>query len=109
MDILKKIFPISYRWGEDSKAVILGATIYSLIGIFGIGMIAPAIGFIIAAGGITPAFECILAAGGSDMAAEMMVFGIFSFFIGACGLLVSLYCLAGIVIQLLVFFNVLSE
>ena len=79
MDTLKKFFPLSFKFAKDVANLIIGIIIYVAI-----GAIAPAILGIL---GFLPIIGWIL---------------------GIVSSLVGIYCLAGIVIQILVFAKVLK-
>lgn len=79
MDTLKKFFPLSFKFTKDVANLIIGIIIYVVI-----GAIAPAILGIL---GFLPIIGWIL---------------------GIVSSLVGIYCLAGIVIQILVFAKVLK-
>ena len=79
MDTLKKFFPLSFKFAKDVANLIIGIIIYLVI-----GAIAPAILGIL---GFLPVIGWIL---------------------GIVSSLVGIYCLAGIVIQILVFAKVLK-
>lgn len=79
MDTLKKFFPLSFKFAKDVANLIIGIIIYVVI-----GAIAPAILGIL---GFLPIIGWIL---------------------GIVSSLVGIYCLAGIVIQILVFAKVLK-
>lgn len=80
MDILKKIFPLSYRFSGNIISLIIGIVIYLVV----IGFLASLVFGILS--GIT----------------------ILQGIIGAISSVLGLYCVAGVVIQLLVFFNILK-
>ncbi|MBR2926723.1 MAG: hypothetical protein IKC31_04015 [Clostridia bacterium] len=80
MDILKKVFPISYRWSESIGELIIGILMYVVL--------SAIVGGLVAVAGFIPIIGLII-----------------SFVVGP---LVGIYCLAGIVIELLVFLNVLN-
>jgi len=79
MDALKKIFPLSFKFAKDVANLIIGILIYVVI-----GAIAPAILGIL---GFLPVIGWIL---------------------GIVSSLVGIYCLAGIIIQILVFAKVIK-
>lgn len=79
MDLLKKLFPISFKYVGDVAKLIIGILIY-IVGDIIAGVVI-------------------------GLLASIPVIGIIFSLIGS---LVGLYCLAGIVIQLLVFFKVLK-
>lgn len=79
MDTLKKFFPLSFKFAKDVANLIIGIIIYLVI-----GAVAPAILGIL---GFLPVIGWIL---------------------GIVSSLVGIYCLAGIVIQILVFAKVLK-
>ena len=79
MDTLKKFFPLSFKFAKDVANLIIGIIIYLVI-----GAVAPAILGIL---GFLPIIGWIL---------------------GIVSSLVGIYCLAGIVIQILVFAKVLK-
>ncbi len=78
MDMLKKIFPLSFKYVKDIKDLIIGILLY-IVGIIVGGLI---IGLV---GGIIPLIGYLF------------------------GSLIELYVVAGIVIQLLVFFKVIKD
>ncbi len=79
MDILKKVFPISFKFANDVANLIIGIIIYVVI-----GAIAPVVLGIL---GFLPVIGWIL---------------------GIVASLVGIYCLAGIIIEVLVFAKVLK-
>ena len=79
MDTLKRFFPLSFKFAKDVANLIIGIIIYVVI-----GAVAPAILGIL---GFLPIIGWIL---------------------GIVSSLVGIYCLAGIVIQILVFAKVLK-
>lgn len=79
MDLLKKVFPLSFKYVGDVAKLIIGILIYI-------------VGNIVAGAVI-------------GLLAKIPVLG---FIFGLIGSLVGLYCLAGIVILLLVYFKVLK-
>ncbi len=79
MDALKKIFPLSFKFAKDVANLIIGIIIYVVI-----GAIAPIVLGIL---GFLPIIGWIL---------------------GIVSSLVGIYCLAGIIIQVLVFCKVLK-
>ncbi len=80
MDALKKIFPLSFQFAKDVANLIIGIIIYVVI-----GAIAPVILGIL---GSVPVVGWIL---------------------GIVSSLVGIYCLAGIIIEILVFAKVLKD
>lgn len=79
MDILKKIFPLSFKYVQSVSNLIIGILLYLVVGIIG--------GVIIGIASLIP---------------------IVGFVVGIIGGILDLYILAGIIIQLLVFFKVLK-
>ena len=79
MDALKKIFPLSFKYTKDVANLIIGILIYLVVGFIG----GVAIGIL----------------------AHLPIVNLV---VGIVGGLLDLYCLAGIVIQVLVFAKVLK-
>ncbi len=79
MDTLKQIFPLSFKYTKDVANLIIGILIYIVVGIIG--------GILIGIVGLIP---------------------FIGFVVGLLGGLLDLYCVAGIVIQILVFAKVLK-
>lgn len=79
MDILKKVFPLSFKYVGEVAQLVIGILIYLVAGIVAGAVIG--------------------------LLAQIPVLGII---FGLVGGLVDLYCLAGIVILLLVHFKVLK-
>ena len=88
MDLLKKIFPLSWKYKKDAKDLIIGIIIY---------LVAGAIAGVL----ITVATKIagLLGAIGGLLAAV----------IGAVGGLIGLYVLIGIVLEVLLFTKVLKD
>lgn len=79
MDILKKVFPYSFKAKEGVGALIVNVLVYLVVGVL--------VGFVI------------------GIFAKLPIIGIV---IGLCGGLVDLYVLAGIIISVLDFLKVLK-
>lgn len=86
MDILKKLFPISFKFTQDAGSLIVGVLIYLVVGIVG-GFALGLIGVL----SIVPILGWILA-----------------LVLGLIGSLLDIYCLAGIIIEVLVYTKVLK-
>lgn len=81
MDILKKIFPLSWAFTKDVANFIIGIIIY------------------VVAGAVIGAVAGFLA----------VIIPLVGFVFGLVGSLIGIYCTAGIVIQILVFAKVLKD
>lgn len=84
MDTLKKIFPVSFKYTDTTANLIIGILIYIVGAIIGgavVGLVQWILSFI-------PVLVWLLSV------------------VGSC---ISLYCVAGIVIQVLVFAKVLKD
>lgn len=79
MDLLKKIFPLSFKYVKDVKDLIVGIILYVIGG---------------AIGGVALAIVSIIP--------------IIGWIFGALGGLIELYVVVGIVLQLLVFFKIIK-
>jgi len=87
MDLLKKLFPLSFKYTKDVANLIIGILIYIVIGAIG-GVV---LGLIGALAGILP-----------------IIGGLLGVVLGFIGSIIDLYAVAGIVIQILVFVKVLK-
>ena len=88
MDILKKIFPLSFKRTDSVANLVIGILIYLLAGIVAGAVIALA----------TMIADWIPVLG-----------GLLAWALGVVGSLVGLYVLVGIVLQILVFAKVLKD
>lgn len=88
METLKKIFPLSFKRTDTAGNLILGILLYLVVGI----VAGALIGLATAIAGWIPVVGVIL-----------------GWALGLIGSLIGLYVLAGIVIQILVFANVIKE
>lgn len=87
MDALKKIFPLSFKRTDTAGNLIIGILLYLIVGIVA-GAVITIATFL---GGWIPVVGAIL-----------------GWALGVVGSLIGIYTLAGIVIQILVFANVLK-
>ena len=88
METLKKIFPLSWKYTKDVANLIIGILVYILVGIVA--------GAIIALATLITGWIPVLG-------------GILAWVLGLVGSLIGLYTLAGIIIQLLVYFKVIKD
>ena len=87
MDLLKKLFPISWKYKSEAKDLVIGIIIYLVAGIIG-GVLL----------GIAGLFTGIPVLG-----------AILGILLRAIGALLDLYVVAGIVIEVLLFTKVLKD
>ncbi len=87
MDMLKKIFPLSWKYTKDLTSLVIGIVIQLIVGIVA-GLILWVAGFLTA----IPVLGLILA-----------------LILRIAGSLVDLYVLVGIILQLLIFFKVIKD
>jgi hypothetical protein len=87
MDLLKKLFPISWKYKSEAKDLVIGIIIYLVAGIIG-GVLL----------GIAGLFTGIPVLG-----------AILGILLRAIGALLDLYVVAGIVIEVLLFAKVLKD
>ena len=88
MEILKKVFPYSFKPLKDVAALVISVIVYVLASIVG--------AVIIALAGLLTGWIPVVGT-------------LIGILLGLCGSLVSLYCLAGIVIRFLTYFNVIKD
>ena len=96
MQTLKKFFPLSFKFVKDGGNLAVGIIIYIGISI-GVSVLMTILGFI--GGfilGLIPAIGIVLA-------------GLWGTVLGMVSTVASLYCLAGIVFQILVFTKVFTD
>ena len=87
MDLLKKLFPISWKYKAEVKDLVIGIIIYIIAGILG--------GVFLAIAGLFTAIPVLGA--------------ILGILLRAIGSLIDLYVVAGIVIEVLLFAKVLKD
>lgn len=87
MDLLKKIFPLSWKYKSEVKDLIIGIIIYLVAGIIG--------GVILAIAGLFTGIPVLGA--------------ILGILLRAIGALIDVYVVAGIVIEVLLFTKVLKD
>ena len=87
MDMLKKFFPLSFKYTKDVANVIIGVLVQLVVGLLA--------GLLVALAGLVTGWIPVLGA-------------LIGIVLGLVGSLIDLYVLAGIVIQLLVYFKVLK-
>lgn len=97
MQTLKKFFPLSFKFVKDGGNLAVGIIIYVLV-----GTVAPTLAAIIS-GVLAFVISLITFGLGSILAVPL------GLLIGAVGGLISMYCLAGIVFQILVFTKVFTD
>ena len=89
MDLLKKLFPISWKYQSEVKDLVIGIIIYVVAGAIG-GVVLTVAGAI---AGLLPSILGVIVGA----------------LLGAIGGLVELYILAGIVLEVLLFAKVLKD
>ena len=87
MDLLKKIFPISWKYQKEVKDLVIGIIIYVVAGIIG--------GVLLAIAGLFTGIPVLGA--------------ILGILLRAVGAVIDLYVVAGIVIEVLLFTKVLKD
>ena len=87
MDLLKKLFPISWKYKSEAKDLVIGIIIYLVAGIIG--------GVLLGVAGLFTGIPVVGA--------------ILGILLRAIGALVDLYVVAGIVIEVLLFAKVLKD
>lgn len=87
MDLLKKIFPLSWKYKKEAKDLIIGIIIYLVAGIIG--------GVLLAIAGLFTGIPVLGA--------------ILGIVLRAIGAIIDLYVVAGIVIEVLLFAKVLKD
>ena len=87
MDLLKKIFPLSWKYKNSGKDLIIGIIIYVVAAILG--------GVLLAIAGLFTGIPVLGA--------------ILGIVLRAIGALIDVYVLAGIVIEVLLFTNILKD
>jgi hypothetical protein len=87
MDLLKKLFPISWKYKSEAKDLVIGIIIYLVAGIIG--------GVLLGVAGLFTGIPVLGA--------------ILGILLRAIGALLDLYVVAGIVIEVLLFAKVLKD
>lgn len=87
MDLLKKIFPISWKYKNEVKDLVIGIIIYLVAGIIG--------GVLLAIAGLFTGIPVLGA--------------ILGILLRAVGALIDIYVIAGIVIEILLFAKVIKD
>lgn len=88
MDILKKIFPLSWKFTKDVGNFIVGIIIYILLG-FVFGLVAGLVGLLVS---------------GIPVVGAIIIWAL-----GAIGSVIGLYSLIGLVLLILVFCKVIKD
>lgn len=88
MDLLKKLFPISWKYKSEVKDLIIGIIIYAVAGVIG--------GALLSIAGLITGWVPVL----GDLVGIIL---------GAIGALIEIYIIAGIVIEVLLFAKVLKD